>query len=127
MHIGNEATSASTVWLPSGATETTRPAPQSDNHSRPLRQRGDSPNTMPSVNTFMPGKTGRGAETHRKAVCVLEDGTAASALNGVAAFVVPAPPTGTRWLANWGLSVPGAQAPVLAAVPASRAVYAVRR
>ena len=47
MHIGNEATSASTVGVPSAASEKTRPAPQSANHSRPSRQRGDSPNTMP--------------------------------------------------------------------------------
>lgn len=38
---GNKATSASTVVVPSGAEELTRPAPQSENHSRPSCRRGD--------------------------------------------------------------------------------------
>ena len=53
MHIGNELTSASTLGAPPAATEKTRPAPQSENHNRPSCQRGDSPNTMPSITTSM--------------------------------------------------------------------------
>src|SRR5215211_8207469 len=66
MHIGNEATSASTVGEPSAATEMTRPAPQSENHSRSSRQRGDSPNTMPSISTSMGEETLLDARTHRR-------------------------------------------------------------
>src|SRR5215208_1747884 len=66
MHIGNEATSASTVGEPSAATEMTRPAPQSESHSRSSRQRGDSPNTMPSISTSMGEETLLDARTHRR-------------------------------------------------------------
>jgi hypothetical protein len=65
MHIGKEATTTSTLGVPLAATEKTRPAPQSENQSSPSRQRGDSPNTMPSINTPMTNQTILGAKAHR--------------------------------------------------------------
>src|SRR5262249_21997402 len=40
-----------TSWLPSAFSAITRLAPQSENQTRPSCQRGDSPNTMPSIRT----------------------------------------------------------------------------
>src|SRR6266851_2283031 len=51
MHIGNDATVATTWWLPSVPSAITWFAPQSENQSRPSCQRGDSPNTTPSIRT----------------------------------------------------------------------------
>lgn len=34
-------------------------------HTRPSRQRGDSPNTIPSINTLMPGQTSNGVDIRR--------------------------------------------------------------
>src|SRR5258706_13895830 len=51
MHIGNDGTVAITWWLPSAPSAITWFAPQSANHSRPSCQRGDSPNTTPSIRT----------------------------------------------------------------------------
>ncbi len=53
MHIGNDATWATTSWPPWGSSAITRWAPQSENQTRPSCQRGDSPNTTPSINTLM--------------------------------------------------------------------------
>ncbi len=53
MHIGNVLTSASTLAALAATTARTPPAPQSENQSRPSCQRGDSPNTMPSISTSM--------------------------------------------------------------------------
>jgi len=55
MHIGNELTSASTGGALPDATEKTRPAPQSETHNGPSRERGESPNTMPSISTATTG------------------------------------------------------------------------
>src|SRR6266851_2283035 len=51
MHIGNDATVTTTSWLPSVPSAITWFAPQSENQSRPSCQRGDSPNTTPSIRT----------------------------------------------------------------------------
>src|SRR5260221_6718680 len=51
MHIGNDGTVAITWWLPSAPSAITWFAPQSENQSRPSCQRGDSPNTTPSIRT----------------------------------------------------------------------------
>src|SRR5260221_9699688 len=51
MHIGNDGTVAITWWLPSAPSAITWFAPQSENQTRPSCQRGDSPNTMPSIRT----------------------------------------------------------------------------
>src|SRR5260221_7138792 len=51
MHIGNDGTVAITWWLPSAPSAITWFAPQSENQSRPSCQRGDSPNTPPSIRT----------------------------------------------------------------------------
>jgi hypothetical protein len=67
MHIGKEATAASTRGVPPAAMEKTFPAPQSETQSRPSRQRGDSPNTMPSMSTSMTSQTMPVPETHRRA------------------------------------------------------------
>ena len=53
MHISEETSASSTGSSP-WVTDQTRPAPQSENHSRPSCQRGDSPNTISSIHTFMP-------------------------------------------------------------------------
>src|ERR1700730_7484854 len=51
MHMGNDATVTTTSWLPSMPSAITWFAPQSENQSRPLCQRGDSPKTTPSIRT----------------------------------------------------------------------------
>src|SRR3984893_5571729 len=51
MHMGNDATVTTTSWLPSMPSAITWFAPQAENQSRPLCQRGDSPNTTPSIRT----------------------------------------------------------------------------
>ena len=70
MHIGNESTSASTVDVPSAATDRTRPAPQSESQSRASRQRGDSPNDPGHV-TFMSCKAAQSSGEHRPARSII--------------------------------------------------------
>src|SRR3954452_22403122 len=70
MHMGNDFTSASTMGALPDATEKTRPAPQSESHNRPSRQRGDSPNTMPSISTSTGGRPGSTVELIAPALAV---------------------------------------------------------
>jgi hypothetical protein len=51
MHIGNDRTVTTTSWPPSVSRAITWLAPQSENQTRPSCQRGDSPNTTPSIKT----------------------------------------------------------------------------
>jgi hypothetical protein len=51
MHMGKEATLATTSRLPSALSAITWLAPQSENQRRSSCQRGDSPKTMPPNRT----------------------------------------------------------------------------
>src|SRR6266480_3576138 len=77
IHIGNDATVTTTSRLPSVPSAITWFAPQSENQSCPSCQRGDSPNTTPSIRTSaaptfrllladgLVRQTASGSRTHR--------------------------------------------------------------